>query len=301
MSKKVKSFAASSSFLKKLFLENWQRKTVALVLALIIWLVVNRSLTTTRTLSGIPVRIVHIPQGKIIEGVQSDGLLPNRITLTITGNLPQIDELSANDLEITIDAKEHEEEWSESITKKNLVSLNPDIDVSKIVKRISHPTLTFHFLQPTLLPLDQPIPLSLFYPLDCLSMLDPTSLSITSTPLIKNIKGVPFLEGKFFARGSDAQFLQIVKGMLQIEIVVVPDSRKNSLEWNIQFINPKRLENQYVSQAMSDRERASVHEQESYLRDRFHQLMSDFELCKEDGSPLNLNIQLQNNSIDIHL
>jgi hypothetical protein len=126
------------TLLKRIFLDNWQRKGISILLAIVIWVVVNHSLTTSKTVSRIPIRIINIPPGKTIEGLHSNGLLNKRITLTLVGSKPVLDDLSSNDLEVVIDAADKPDEFIASITKKNLTSLNPDIDVSKGINRVSH-------------------------------------------------------------------------------------------------------------------------------------------------------------------
>lgn len=126
------------SLLIRLFVQNWPRKLISLILSVIIWFVVSQSMATTKTLSNIGVRIVNIPEGKTVEGLQSNGLLQKRLTLTLTGNKNLLDELSSNDIEVVIDAGGQGKEWIATITKKNLVSLSPDINLSSRISKISH-------------------------------------------------------------------------------------------------------------------------------------------------------------------
>jgi len=126
------------SLLIKLFILNWPRKLISLILAVIIWFVVSQSMATTKTISNISVRIVNIPEGKTVEGLQSNGLLQKRVTLTLSGNKNLLDELTPNDLEVVIDATDQGKEWIATITKKNLVSLSPDINLSNRISKISH-------------------------------------------------------------------------------------------------------------------------------------------------------------------
>src|SRR5436190_19593381 len=94
------------SLLRKLLLENWQRKAISFLIAIIVWLVVNQTLTTSKTLSNIPIRIVNIPSGKTIQGLQGTGLLKRKITLTLVGNNRMIEDLSPSDFEVVLDASD---------------------------------------------------------------------------------------------------------------------------------------------------------------------------------------------------
>jgi hypothetical protein len=126
------------------FTNNWQRKLISLILAIIIWLVVDHSLTSSKTITGIPIRVINIPTGKTIEGIQKSGKLSKKLTLSVVGNSSALEDLTSNDLEVIIDAAGNPDEWIVNITKKNLVSLNPEIDVSKAITRVFHPSFILH-------------------------------------------------------------------------------------------------------------------------------------------------------------
>lgn len=125
------------TLLSRLILENWQRKLISLILAMIIWIVVHHSMQVTKTIQNIPVRVTHIPPGKTIEGMQTDGLLNKKIALTLTGNKDVMDELSSKDLEVIIDASNKEAEWIATIEKKNLLGLNPELNLQKVISRVA--------------------------------------------------------------------------------------------------------------------------------------------------------------------
>jgi hypothetical protein len=127
------------SLLYKIFFEHWPRKLISIILGVIIWLVVNHSLTSTRNVSNVPVRIIHLPPGKTVEGMQPNGRLAKKLTLTVVGNTSVIDELTPSDLEVVIDASEKSDEWIVNVSKKNLVSLNPEIDITGGISRVYHP------------------------------------------------------------------------------------------------------------------------------------------------------------------
>jgi hypothetical protein len=125
------------TLLTRLFVENWQRKLVALVLAIIVWFVVNHSMTVTKTVQNIPVRVVNLSPHKTIEGMQVNGILNKRIALTFTGNKSALDDLSMKDIEVVLDASSKPDEWIASIDKKNIVSLNPDLDLAKAISKVA--------------------------------------------------------------------------------------------------------------------------------------------------------------------
>jgi hypothetical protein len=123
------------------FSHNWQRKSVALLLGIVIWLMVNHSLTATKVIPNVPVRIINLPPGKTIEGMQSSGTLSKKLSLTLIGNADTLNNLNASDIEIVIDATGKSDGWGAPISKKNLVSLNPEIDITKRISKVYHHTL----------------------------------------------------------------------------------------------------------------------------------------------------------------
>lgn len=118
------------SIIYRLFVHNWQRKLLAGISALVIWFFVNHSIIETKTIPGVPIRIVNLPADKTILGLLSNGILSKRMTLTLTGSKDVVQELEPGDLEVLIDATaiDHDD-WIVQISKKNLVSLNPSLDL----------------------------------------------------------------------------------------------------------------------------------------------------------------------------
>lgn len=123
-------------FLRNIVLENWDRKLVSLFLAIVIWLTVNHSLTTTKTLDNVSIRLINIPAGMTVEGLQPNGMLNEKIALSLQGNKTDLAEITSNDIEVVLDATDKSGHWLAPITRKNLFSLNPDIDLSKTLKRV---------------------------------------------------------------------------------------------------------------------------------------------------------------------
>ncbi|MBI5273992.1 MAG: hypothetical protein HY860_02930 [Chlamydiales bacterium] len=122
---------------KNLVILNWPRKVISFILAIIIWLVVDQSLTTTKTISNVPIRVINIPEGKTIDGIQSNNILSKRISITITGKKTLLEDLTANDIEVIVDAANKGDEFISTITKRNISSLNPDLNVFQDISKVS--------------------------------------------------------------------------------------------------------------------------------------------------------------------
>lgn len=123
------------------FFTNWQHKLVALAIAVVIWFFVHNSITSTKTIPGVPIRIVNLPSDKTIQGLLPKGILNKRIALTLSGTKSVIRELEPGDLEVLIDAADidlNREDWVVVLTKNNLVSLSPDIDLAHSITDVAH-------------------------------------------------------------------------------------------------------------------------------------------------------------------
>lgn len=127
------------TFIEYLF-RNWQHKLAALAIAVVIWLFINHSISATKVIPNIPVRVINLPSNKTIVGLMPNGILNKRITLTMTDSKDMIDRLEPGDLEIVLDAATAiSDEWVVEVDKRNLVSLNPDVNLTSNLQSISHP------------------------------------------------------------------------------------------------------------------------------------------------------------------
>lgn len=124
-------------FLKKIFIDNFQRKLIALLSAVCIWFFVHNSITATRTFTHVPIRVVNLAPEKTIRGLMPNGILDRKLSLTLTGNKDVIERIEPGDFEVVIDASAKPDEWIVQIAKKNLVSLNPDLDLIHNVTQLS--------------------------------------------------------------------------------------------------------------------------------------------------------------------
>ncbi len=125
--------------IKRIFLHNWQRKLVAIFAASIIWLFVNHSIIDTKTIPHVPLRVINLPPGKTALGLGANGTLGKRINLNLTGTKDVIEKLEPGDLEVQVDASEiYHDEWVLHLTKKNLISLNPSINLTNHITQVQH-------------------------------------------------------------------------------------------------------------------------------------------------------------------
>lgn len=405
------------TLLFKLFLQNWPRKLISLILAIIVWFVVSQSMASTKTIGSIPVRIINIPEGKTVEGLQSNGILQKRLTLTISGNKNLLDELSSNDLEVIIDAANKQDEWIATITKKNLVSLSPDLNIYQGISKVSHKNfilkmtnlmteriplvitqpigqspkgyqfldiwpyhlyltisgpenmvkdiknrgikLTFNlndiseaqlddlqanssthsdvvsfyvpnywkqislpmvssnpipiddpdanflridFVRSELLPINHPLPVNLFFPAVLNPQINPQKISISQNDLIDIKNGQRFINQKLYARGVSELFLDVVSDMIEVVVIASQKTESNQFDWSLQFINPRILEDRYVSILLSDVSDKMISDlqpklREEYLRNRFRSYMNRMSLYSYDFEKLNLSVELLGNKI----
>jgi hypothetical protein len=127
--------------LKRLFLHQWQKKLVALLIACLIWFVVGQTITSTKIIPAVPIRIINLPVNKTVQGLLPNGFLAKRTTLTVTGTKDVVDRLEPGDIEILLDVSNLPDEWVAQISKKNLISLNPNVNLIHHITSISHPEI----------------------------------------------------------------------------------------------------------------------------------------------------------------
>lgn len=402
----------------KIFVSHWPRKLLAIVLGIIVWLVVNNTLIATRNINNVPVRIINIPAGRTVEGMLPNGRLQKKLTLTMVGNRTVIDELTPSDVEVVIDASDKPDEWIVTASMKNLVSINPEIDISNNISRVYYPNfamrmtklvtdkipivitqptgeaprgyqlldvwpyhltltvsgpdevikrlkmkeqrITFNlsdiskaqldelaikesnsevvsffvpepwkqidipslsdspieindplaqslridFVRCNLIPINAPVQVSLFFPLDNLKTLNPQNTTLGTSSLVQMKDGMPLVSYPLYANGVDNLFLQIVREMIEIAIIVSPKSERNLLDWSVQFINPRQLEDKYVTTLMSDVSDQDIRVlqpalREEYLRNRFRSYMNRFQFFRADDIKFDMSISLQDHQIRV--
>lgn len=409
------------SFLKNLLFSHWQRKIISVIIAVVVWWIVNDAQVSSKTFDGIAVRILNLPPGMTVKGIQSNHILGHRVSLTISGHKALLDELTSNDLEVVVDATDKSGQIQVTASKNNLFCLNPDIDLKKAVSRVmphrftiqltklltekisvvvtdpigeaprdyqyldvwpyhlyltvcgpeeivkhlkskgltltlnmsnikrqdletlqslqtspdasvvdavSFPVpsdwkkilipvlsdqpfeiddpqaqfLSIDFVRSELHSIGKELPISLFFPSQFSATLNPQTYPLLLGSLIEQFNGIYALKQSLYAKGVSSLFVQLVRDMIQISVIVSPKSEKRFLDWSIQFINPRVLEDRFVSMLLSDTvnsDQLPLRQREGYLRNRFRNYMQRFQLYKSAEHKFDLAIELQNGAICI--
>lgn len=125
--------------IQRLFFNQWPQKLIAILTAILLWIVVNHSILAVKIVPFVPIRVINLPDDKTIQGLLPNGVLSKRATLTLTGTKDVIEQLEPGDLEIVVDVSTLPSEGIVQITKKNLVSLNPNINLLNHITQVTHP------------------------------------------------------------------------------------------------------------------------------------------------------------------
>ncbi|QVE49192.1 hypothetical protein SBV42_00200 [Chlamydia crocodili] len=404
-------------FLSRFFMRNWLRKVVSLGFAIIIWVLVGQTVTITRTLNNVPVRIIDLDPDQTVLGLQSNGLLDKKVSLTITGNKNTVHDLRPTNLEVVISATGHTESWIAAIDKYNLVSLDGETNIRRdiqsvsaddifirltqyvteditvtittpvgsppkgyeyldvwpkyLIQKVSGPKeyvnalkeqgleLTFNlnkvsfeelernriaqgnhdeiifpipeewkkilipfgntntyenlndpqadflrllFLKQEFIPLNLNLPVLLFFPVKYSNIFNPQAYTLEpSHPIILN-QGIYQIDIPLYAKDVSKLFLDVVKNNIALAIVMAPPHGNNSVNWAVEFIDEKTLEDTFV-QAIMAQEHGILHDfaliDETGIRHRFREYLRKLSLFGKDGSPLNLSAEISHNKVII--
>lgn len=404
------------AILHRIFIKNWPRKLVALVTAILIWLLVSQTITVTRTIADVPVRITNLPPDKTVIGLLPNGLLNKRISITISGNKSIVQDLRSSDMEIVINVDGHKESWIATISKRNLVSLNQSFDLRKDInevtandqfiklsrliteeipvaitkpvgdppkgyqyldvwpkylnqkvsgpeeqirelkekgievsfnlsrisqadldtlyekqqkdeiaflvpdswKKVSIPfkdaletlndpradLLRIDFLKQELIALGTELPITIFFPLKYSQTINPQTYSLSLSTIVQKKNGLKRLTIPLYVRDVSHLFLEMVRDNLLLVIVAAPKNPPDKLNWAIQFIDEKDLEEAYVTASLESAAEKYSEENfskssEQVIRYRFRDYVRKLELFTEDGIPFKIQAQLDANTITI--
>lgn len=132
------------SWLGNLFFDQWQRKVLAIVTACAIWFAVNHSITSTRSFTNVPIRVVDLPSGRTMDNLLPNGRYSETITLTLQGDRDILDEIEPADLEVVISAAGKPDHWTPNITPGELHYKNPNLDLAHDISKVTYPEFVLH-------------------------------------------------------------------------------------------------------------------------------------------------------------
>lgn len=125
------------AILKRIFIQNWTRKAVALFSAICVWFLVNQSINITRTFPDVAIRVINLPPDKTVVGLLPNYLLNKKTSVTITGIKSVIADLRPSDIEVVVNAEGKKESWMAKIDKRCLVNLSSQWDLMKSITDVS--------------------------------------------------------------------------------------------------------------------------------------------------------------------
>ncbi|MBN4067306.1 hypothetical protein JYU14_04405, partial [Simkania negevensis] len=125
------------TWLKNLAVKHWQKKVVAIIAAIVIWALVNNTITATKTISNIPVNVAGVPHGKTVLGMLSNGEMGARVTLFLKGDKRALGLLSASNLKVEINVVGRGNEFIAQVGRRDLVTTNPNVDILRDVSEVS--------------------------------------------------------------------------------------------------------------------------------------------------------------------
>jgi hypothetical protein len=115
-------------------------------------------------------------------------------------------------------------------------------------------------------------------------------------------------------------FLDTVRDRIEVVIIGDPKTKDNVLRWEVQFIDPQQLEQNYVDALLyagerktkdvgssdmhlaapiSSSQKTYLALRERFLRGRFREYMQKFKLCDSKGHPLSFVARLASDGIVI--
>jgi hypothetical protein len=394
--------------LDKLFVNNWQRKLVALFFAVFIWFLVDHTIAVTNTFVNVAIRVINIPDNKTIEGLRADGTLKRDMTLTLKGSKEVLKDLRSEDIEVVINAQGKGDEWIVHVTKKDLVCVDPELDLVRNINEVNHselfirleklitekipikvkmpageppegyqfldiwpetltitisgpaskvrelksqgidwrfdlsdikkseldhlgslrpgtktdeivyyvpeqwktvyiPFLGDHqqmiddpasnylqidFLRNALIPIEQTVPVAVFFPLDNGLNVNPQKFNVAINGLIQEENGIKYLNLPLYARNVSRLFLDVVLNNLEIVVVAQENPETQRLPWSIQFVNANALEDKYIEELVkSTADKPKMSDQ--YLRERFRNYLHRFHVYGKDGNRVDLDIKFK--------
>jgi hypothetical protein len=256
-------------------------------------------------------------RGEPPEGYQFLDIFPQRIVQTISGPEEDVRKLVEDGLELTFDLSLISKEELDALqSSEQGVSDEVSFPIPDSWKRVAVPfqngmrqelnspeakNLRIDFLRKDILPIDRDVLIRVFYPVAIADHVNPTTCPLKPCPWIINKNDLSMVHRKLYVSDVSRLFLDIVRDKIEIVIISDPNQGNQLLRWQVQFIDPRQLEDRYVSllldtgkdsESLANQNSNSMLSQklhlalrERFLRSRFRDYMQRFGLYEQKGVP----------------
>jgi hypothetical protein len=271
----------------------------------------------------IPIFIVP-PKGEAPEGYQFLNVWPQSLYHVLSGPQQDIEALQKDGIELQLDLSKISKEELDLLRGDDPRDEEVSLYVPEALKKIKIPFLNnatqtinspearqlrIDFLHKTLIAIDGPLPIRLFYPPTTARTLNAATLTLQPSACIERRDDTMFLIPRVYARDVNRLFIDIVKD--RMEVVVIPSYQEGKIyfRWDVQFIDAHQLEEEYVTIALStefDEDvnlgspvaiRQQLAQREHYLRQRFRDYMRKLQLYTAEGTPLKLSFSVHDKAV----
>ncbi len=264
---------------------------------------------------SIPV-IINPPLGEAPRGYHYIDVEPYQLRLDIRGPEDVLKRLKNKGIKLTFNLNDISRVELDALLAKNGGSDEVHFPVPASWRKVSLPLLSddpieindphapdlkIHFCRQDLLPLDQPLPVNVYYPYRFSRLLNRENCPLLFNAFVKKINGLPMIDAPLLVQGVSRSFLDVVKDSLEICILAVPPTERPTLPWNVQVAYPRELEDRYVAKMMAqsgdDGEELHASSREDYLRNRFRKYLTRLRLYTPAKEKLELKIRIEGSTI----
>ena len=128
--------------------------------------------------------------------------------------------------------------------------------------------------------------------------------SISVSELIHQQNEISLFSQPLYVKDVSRLFLDIVRDNIEIVIIAAPKNEREILQWSVEIIDSKEMEDTYVAYVIADQKDNGTHisdtkKREELLRKRFRDYQQKLSLFTADGNKLKLYPVLEENKIAI--
>ena len=268
----------------------------------------------------IPINILP-PKGEPPPGYEYLDFWPLKLTQEVSGPEEKVNWLKEEGLDLTFNLSDITQADLDKVESSPGNFHNDEIRflVPKQWKQVSIPfhnnvledindpeaqNLKIYFLRKQILPLEQEIPVSVFYPLPTIETLNPETNKLAPNKYLEIKNGIPVFTVPLFVKDVSKLFLHVVRDSLQITITAAPQKEREFLEWSLEVINPNKLEDIYLGYSVSflsnsKDSQAIPKKREEQIRNRFRDYLQKMTLYVNPSKKLDLESSLEEGKLVI--